>query len=306
MRLLCLYFPRLAVSLALRQRPQLQGRPFVLIDGPGDEALVTAASGEALASGVIPGLTAGQARSRISNAGFAPDNAGDCLDELERVAGILRVRATPLVALASREHLFLDLDGVRDRFPDEAAAARRLAGLAEAWSGLDARAGVASTRVEAFEAARAARRFPIVYPEAGAALETPIRDVQGEIVTAGATFDRPASDAAARARLVRLLAKLNTVLDARGESFREARIEIQRRDGDCVVPLRPSRPFHAAGDLVDLLALRVPDGGFEGATGLRVVLGRLGPDVRTKPCAANRTRSHRAAAAPAAVLARIA
>jgi hypothetical protein len=304
MRLLCLYFPRLAVRLALRKRPQLEGRPLLLIDGPGDEALITAASGEALAANVIPGLTAGQARARIPNAVFAPDNAGDCLDELERVAAILRVRATPLVALASRDHLFLDMEGVLDRFADEGAAARRMAGLVRAWSGLDVRAGVASTRAEAFEAARAARRFPIVCPEMCPALEAPVQPMQGEIIAAEAAFDRPASDTAARARLVRLLAKLSAVLDARGESFREARIEVRRRDGDFAVPLRPSRPFHAAGDLLDLLTGRVPDGGFEGATGLRVVLGRLGPDVFTRPCAANRARSRPAPAAAVVALAR--
>jgi hypothetical protein len=162
------------------------------------------------------------------------------------------------------------------------------------------RAGVASSRAEALEAARAARRFPVVCPEASPVHEPPLPARQGEIIAAAVSFDVPASDALVRARLVRLLARLSAVLTAREESFREARIEVRRRDGDFAVPLRPSRPFHAAGDLLGLLTVRVPDGGFEGATGLRVVLGRLGPDVRVKPCAAGATRSRQPAPAVAA------
>lgn len=299
MRLLCLYFPRLAVRLAVRQRPQLDGRAVVLIEGHGDQVLVSAASCEAVAAGIIPGITAGQARARASGAAFVPDNAGDCLAELERVAGVIRLRATPLVEIAARDHLVVDLSGLAGRFPDEGEAARRLAGLVQGWTGLEVRAAVASTRTEAFQAARAARRFPIVCPVVDAA-GTPVSPYDEHAsLSAAETFPARTSDLAARARLVRLLTRLGTLLEARGQSFRELRLEFESGERNALLAARPPRPLNDPLLALDLLAAQVPEGGLDGVRGLRVTLLRLGPDVRTRACAAS-TRSRSQAEPPVA------
>ena len=93
MRVLCLLFQRLPIELALRARPALRGRPLALIAGHGGDALVTAATADLTARGIIPGMPAIEARERAPEARFAPDNAGACLDELERVSAIVRAKA---------------------------------------------------------------------------------------------------------------------------------------------------------------------------------------------------------------------
>jgi hypothetical protein len=284
MRLLCLFFPRLGIQLALRDRPQLRGRELLLLDGPGDEALVTTVSPEATAAGVIPGMSAGQARARCPRAVFLPDNAGECLDELERASSIVRLHATPLVAIAGRDHLFADLGGTA---PDETALARSLARLVAAWTNSEVRAGVASTRHEARESARAARRGPLICPAA----ETPESAMPclppTEIVVS-ARLDPSGGELAGRAALVRLLGRLQTVLDARGESFRHLRLDIERPSSPLRAAARSRQPLHSLLDALALFAPQLGEAAFERASFVRLTLSRLGPDTRVRPCAAGR------------------
>lgn len=281
MRVLCLFFPRLGLQLALRQRPALEGRTLVLLQGHGEDALVTAATADASGRGLLAGMTAAEARRRVPDARFLPDNAGDCLDELERVADIIRRRATPLVEIGGREHIFVDVTAVADD-GDEGALAGTLGRLASSWSGLTVRAGVASGRAEALDAARVARLGANVSSSVIASPEAPIAPYREEVV--GATVDAvPGSDIALPVQ--RLLRRLDIVLTAREASVREVRIVIERPGTAIEQRLRLRQP--AASTAAVRAALFDDPSPLRDATAVRIELRRLGPDVRVRPCIAS-------------------
>lgn len=285
MRVLCLLFPRLGAQLALRARPALRDRGLVLLQGHGDDALVAGVTCEAAARGLLPGMTAAEARRRCPGAAFIADNAADCLDELERVAAILRTRATSLVAPGGRDHLFLDISKLANGERDEARLGQRLAGVAGAWSGCDVRAGVASSRREALEAAMTARRGAVVCPPAPAT-EAAVAPFRAEPITVAATFPGGANELALRARTARLLRQLDLVLEARGQSYRTARIAMETERGEREVRVRPAAPAHDASRLEREVAAAL-GGDADRVFALRVELGGLGPAVHVAPCAAS-------------------
>jgi protein ImuB len=287
MRLAVLLFPRLAPRLALRSRPELQDRLFVLIAGAGDEALVAACSPGAAAVGVLPGMSAGQARGRCPGAAFLPDNASACLEELERIATILRLKATDRVAIGGRDHLILDLGHVSEGPDGEARVARRLAGLAEAWSGLEARAGVGDSRADAYDAARASRGGPVVCPP-GEASEEAFNPFRSESVSIDWSARGQASALEARAALVRGLSRATAILEGRQASYRTVRLTLHWEDESRQLVVPSSSPLHTGEEALALLTAAAGVAGLEGVTGFRVSLERLGPDVQIAPCAANR------------------
>lgn len=279
MRILCLVLPRLAIQLARNASHDLTERPVALLDAA---SLVTAASVEATAAGIEIGMTADAARDRCPALATVPDNANDCLDLLERIASIIHTNATPNVAIASREHLVIDLAGLDGRFIDESAAAEGIAGLVRTRTGLEVRAAVGSTGGEALAAARRARRLPIVcatLPDA--AFESP-RARRGDISAVHAWQETPAP-VAARARLVRMLAALETMLAGRGESFRELRVTLHSSGGSVHVALPTPRPFHHANEALELLATALTTAAFEDVREIEVRLARLGPAVEVAP-----------------------
>jgi nucleotidyltransferase/DNA polymerase involved in DNA repair len=280
MRLLCLVFPRLGIQLARREDPALAGRPTVLLAGDGEAALVAIASVEATAAGIETGMTAAQARDRCPAVTVARDNAGECLDELERIASILRARATTDVAIVSRDAVIVSLGGLEDRFADEMGAAAALARLARSWTGLDVRAGAAGTVDGAIAAARTARRFPVVCPSAGSGQALPM--LSGSIA-GSVRWGVGASVAEASARLEKLLAKLETAVEVHGLSFREVTIELTRPSGALAYRLRSESPLHRAAEARELILDRLGSGALSGTTGIEVALGRMGPSVRVEP-----------------------
>ncbi|MCC7365556.1 MAG: hypothetical protein IT303_14415 [Dehalococcoidia bacterium] len=289
MRVLCLLFPRLSIELTLRARPALAGRPFVLLAGHGADALVTATTAELTGRGLVPGMSAAEARSRAREALFAPDNAGPCLDELERVAVILRARTTPLVELGGRDHLFVDITRLASGPREEERLARRLAALASAWTSFAVRAGVASSRAAALEAARAARRGPQVYPALLDAQEPPIAPYRMQQLTAAVTFEPGANELAIRAAIQRLARKLDLVLAARSASARHATIRLALENGETREQLlRLHEPAHRASCFLDAVTRAASS--VQGLVTLEVALGGLGPDVRVAPSAASSLR----------------
>lgn len=287
MRVLVLWFPRLAAQLAAAARPELRERPFVLLTGAGDEALVAACSAAASASGVLAGMTAGQARSRCPRAAFLPDNAGACLDELDRIAGIVRARATTLVAVESRSHLAVDITALAGTSQAEALLARRLAGYASAWSGLEVRAAVASGRAEALDAARASRGAPVICP-AGPEDDASISPFQPDAAVSGQWAQaRPAGALEAQVALRRLFGRFEAVLQGRAEGARKVQLELSWADETRTLTLRPTAPLHTASEMLSLVGGGAPVAALEGLVACQVTLTRLGPDVRTRPCAAS-------------------
>lgn len=281
MRIVCLWFPRLSLQLTLRNRPTLAGRPIVIVQGHGDAALVVDRCVVSANDGVLPGMPGVHARLRCPDAAFVPDNATDCLEELERLAGIIARRGDGRVEVAGRDHLFVAIDA-RD---DDAAGtlARALVATARNWTGLEVRAGCAPGRADALDAARAARRGIVLVPgEAEPETIPPFRpeEIAGGTASPGG---EPMTALAARAALVRLLSRLNRILEARRASYREASLVIQS-ENPFEAKVRTGQPSHAAGDVLALLAgagLTARD--LDGATSIRVELKKLGPDVRVRP-----------------------
>ena len=286
-RFLCLLFPRLGVQVALQSRPELGGRPTVLISGRGAAALVSAASTEAAARGVVPGMTPAQARARCTNATFLPDNAGDCLEELERISSILRTRATTPVAIISREELLLDLDNLpRHLGTDEAQVAARVTNLVRMWTGLSVRAGVGSTRAEVREAARGARLRPAVRPPVLAWDEAPVVPAPADPVAAEVPVPSGTPPLAVRARVHRAAARMQTILVAREQSFRELRLTLSRADGRVESVRRLLQPSaDVTASLVELGAW-LTDDRLHDAAMVRLEVARLGPDVAVEPAVA--------------------
>ncbi|MBI2766391.1 MAG: hypothetical protein HYX53_10845 [Chloroflexi bacterium] len=286
MRVLSLFLPRFPIQVALRQRPHLEGRPVAVLDGHGEAALVAAASCEATAKGVTAGMPAAQARERCQAALFLPDNSGSCFDELDRIASILRLRATPLVAIGGVDHLFVDLDGIPSA-AEERELALRLMALAASWCRYSLRAGVGNSRREALEAARAARRpLAICAPpreDGGDRLEPPILPATGTIgVTARS--DAGWDPVEARAAAERLLARAGIVLTARGESFREVAVHFDRaQSATFTAVLRLRNPRHSTAGVLDELGTRLPPEALSHVTMVRVELARLGPSVQVQP-----------------------
>ncbi len=286
MRMLCLHFPRLAIQLLRGDRPELSGKPVALVATAADSALVAAVSAELAASGVAPGMLASAARARCPRASFLPDNAGDCLAALDDAASILRLRATPAVVVASREHLFVDLDGLRHLFPDEESAAAGIATLVRSWTGLDVRAGVGPTREAALAAARSALRQPVVAQlgdEPGERLQlTP-----EPAFVARAEWPAPSNPVAVRARLARMVATFATVLAARGESYRRVHVSLVDANGaERTLALASHEPLHHAAEALALLGDHLDDRALSGVAAAELRLSRIGPSTRIEPIGA--------------------
>ncbi|MEX0782501.1 MAG: hypothetical protein WD557_07615 [Dehalococcoidia bacterium] len=287
MRVLCLFFPRLSIQLALQQRPDLAGRALAMIAGSGDEALVSAASTEASARGAIAGLTPGRARSRCPGAAFLPDNAGACLDELERIASIIRTRATGIVAIVSREELLVDLDSLPAHVgSDDFEAATRLSALVRMWTGLNVRAGVANSRAEARAAARGARLAPAVRPPVLAWGEPPLQASSTGPLAVEVLIPLGTSPLAARARLLRATHQLQALLDGAAQSYREVRVAIRGEDGAESHFRRLIEPTSDVQRALLAAALVLGDQSLASASSVRLELGRLGPDIRVAPATA--------------------
>lgn len=291
MRVLCLYFPRLALQIACESRPELADRPAATLQGAGDTALATSVSGQASVAEVAPGMTAAEARRRCPGAVFLPDMTEECFARLDRLASIIRVRATPLVAIGGPDHVFVDLRGTERLFGNEQTAAARLASIAQTWLRAAPRAGVAESREGALAAARAARFRPIVVPPEGVGeSERPFAGYGGQSIAVETTTRcaREASD------IAKLLRRAQPVLDGRGEGFREARLTIERDSG--TEQYRWQALAYETDRLSDWVADRVGEAG--DAVSVRLELGWLCPDARLRPVTVRR-------AAPAGGLARV-
>jgi hypothetical protein len=285
MRVLCAWFPKLDVDLVVRQRATLAGRPVVLLQGHGDRALVSGVSCEAGRLGILPGMSAGQARRRSPAAVFLADNSGACLEEIERLATIVRTRVTTRVAVGGRDHLFVAIDG--DDGDDEKALALRVMGIVRAWADRPVRGGLAATRQEALEAARASRRGLLIVPPAATPDDAAaVASSSPAEVTARRTFPAALSGLAARAAVAALLARAETIIAARGQGFRRVTVEVTGPGGVVDAAGSTAQPLYAGSEAMALVASQLSPESLEGATAIAVRLGRLAPDVRVKPLGA--------------------
>ncbi len=273
MRTLCLFLPRFGIQLLYRERPRLQGKEVVLLQGCGDAATVAGAS----VPGVACGSSAGQARRAASDARFLPDNASDCLDELDRLAAIVRRSATPLVEVGGRDHLFVDMDGLKDRFGSEGGAAARLAGLLQECTRFRIRAAVADTRAAAVEAARAAR-LQVHVLETG--LPDPEEVVPSRDESLTVSLNLPQGEPNAKRAVARQLSRVADVMGARDRGFRRIRVQLQTRRAPRTLTLRPAIPMYSRDDVLRALEDVSTELDFTGAHHVSIACDGPAPDVR--------------------------
>jgi len=282
MRVLCLYFPRIAIHIATAPRQDLRDRPVATLQGTGDTAVVASTSAHAASAGVVAGMSAAEARRRRPGTVFLPDNSGECFDRLDRLAAIIRIRATPLVAIGGADHLFVDLHDTGHLYASEEIAAARLAELAQSWLRVPVRAGVAPAREAALEAARAARFRPIVVERGDTApSERPFASYSEQAVAVEVSIDGGRS---VRSQVARLLARAQAVLDGRQEGFREARLSIDA--GTAATHARVEGLGYDASELSEWLERQVEALAADGRMALRLELRRLCPDARVRPAIA--------------------
>ncbi len=100
--------------------------PLVTVQKTGSRIEIAAASPEARALGLAPGMALTQARALVPELDIRDaDSSGDCAD-LMRFATALARRWCPVVAIADDETLFLDITGTAHLHGGEAAFAKRL------------------------------------------------------------------------------------------------------------------------------------------------------------------------------------
>jgi DNA polymerase-4 len=141
------------VRVERHANPALSGQPVVIGGSPGSAARVVAASVEAMACGIVPGLSLAEAARRCPDAAFRPGRLDQVLEAAAMVEEAVRRVAGPVEWIAIDE-------AVLDLAPLDRRRARRVAEeLRDAIRvvGHDAAVGVADGRTAARMAARLAR-----------------------------------------------------------------------------------------------------------------------------------------------------
>jgi DNA polymerase-4 len=131
------------VSVELRRRPELRGRP-VIVSGSGPRAVVTTASYEARRFGVGSAMPAARARRLCPDGVFLPPDFTYYRDASREVMAILRAQIEQ-VEVVGLDEAYLDLTGL----PAPHAAMRRVVAEIERKTGLSASVGIGPSKLVA-------------------------------------------------------------------------------------------------------------------------------------------------------------
>jgi DNA polymerase IV len=131
------------VSVELRRRPDLRGRP-VIVAGTGPRSVVTTASYEARRFGVGSAMPAARARRLCPQGVFLPPDFAYYREASRKVMAIVR-DLTETVEVIGLDEAYLDLTG----FPAPHAAMRRLRARIEQVTGLTCSIGIGPSKLVA-------------------------------------------------------------------------------------------------------------------------------------------------------------
>jgi DNA polymerase-4 len=131
------------VSVELRRRPDLRGKP-VIVSGTGPRAVVTTASYEARRFGVGSAMPAARARRLCPQGVFLPPDFAYYRDASHEVMAIVRANVQQ-VEVVGLDEAYLDLSGL----PAPHAAMRRVVAEIERATGLSASVGIGPSKLVA-------------------------------------------------------------------------------------------------------------------------------------------------------------
>jgi len=152
-RIACLWVPDLCLRAHLRLDSELAGVPLALTDGRAARSAVVATSTAAAEAGVVPGMTAIQARvmcDALVVRPVSPEALAAAVSTLADVAGTLSAR----VEIGDRDLVFMDCEGSALLWASESELATAL-GARAARCGLPVWVGIADSKLGAAAAARA-------------------------------------------------------------------------------------------------------------------------------------------------------
>lgn len=176
------------VSVELRRRPELRGKP-VIVAGTGPRSVVTTASYEARRFGVGSAMPASQARRLCPQGVFLPPDFAYYRAASAEVMAIIR-RNVDTVEVVGLDEVYLDLTGL----PVPKAGMRRLVEQIRAATGLSASVGIGPNKLVAKVASDAEkpRGFVVLTREQACArfADAPCRLIPG---IGGKTADRLAA-----------------------------------------------------------------------------------------------------------------
>jgi protein ImuB len=150
--------------------------PLVVVATSGQREIVTAASREALALGLHPGMAATQARAFVAGLDVRPADRQADIAVLQRLALHAARHWTPVAEVSEPDGLVLELTGSTHLFGGEACFCRRLVAFCGR-AGFTARVAIAGNVGAAHALARYARTSIVIVPagsEAQAIAELPL------------------------------------------------------------------------------------------------------------------------------------